>query len=101
MASQRFAPVAAIQANYIVVAHGSPHRHRRGQNFFGLTWLSKLIERSVYGRDEARNLTGSDRMMSEIAPDNLRCQMRIDCVVVHGISHHNLLSNHYIAKMKL
>jgi hypothetical protein len=94
-------PVTAIEADYIVVAYGLPHRHSGSQNFLRLNGPSKLIERSVYGCDEVRNLTGSDHMMTNIAPDNLRCQMRIDCFVVHGTIHHSFFHKPSYSKDKI
>jgi hypothetical protein len=89
MPSQRFAPVAAIQANHIVVAHGLPHRHGRGQNFLGLNALSKLTKGSMYRRYEFGNLIGRNRMMPHVAHDNLCRQMRIEHFVVHGTIRHS------------
>jgi hypothetical protein len=50
--AERFPPVAAIHANDLIVAHGSPHRYSRNQNFVGLIWRSKLSKCSMYGGDE-------------------------------------------------
>jgi hypothetical protein len=42
MALQHLPPVAAIQANYIVVTHRLPNRYSGSANFLGLNGLSKL-----------------------------------------------------------
>ena len=48
MAAKGFPPIAAIQADHIVLAHRLPYRDSRSQNLFRLNLLSKLTERPMY-----------------------------------------------------
>jgi hypothetical protein len=84
MPMQRFACKAAIEANHVVVAYGLPHRHSRGTNLFGLNRLAKLSKRSMHRCNEFRNLFGSNRVIPHVATDDLRRQVWIDHLVVHG-----------------
>jgi hypothetical protein len=52
MPTQGLAPVAAIEANHILMAYRLPHRDSRSENFLGLSVLSKLTKRSMYRCDE-------------------------------------------------
>jgi hypothetical protein len=45
---QQFPSIAAIQANYIVVAYRLPHWHGGGENFLPLIRSSKLRKRAMY-----------------------------------------------------
>ena len=70
--SQRLAPIAAIQANHVILMNGSSHRHRGNQNFLGRNGLSKLTERLIHGSDEVRKLLQSYLMVDDVALDDLR-----------------------------
>ena len=52
MSSQRLSAVAAIETDHIVPVHGTTHGYSGSQNFFGLTWPSKLSKRSMNRRNE-------------------------------------------------
>jgi hypothetical protein len=80
MPTYHLGPVAAIEADYIVVAHRLPYRHSRSQNFFGLTWPSKPSKRSMNRRNEFWDLTRSNPMMPNITLDDSGGEMRIDLV---------------------
>jgi hypothetical protein len=71
--SERFAPIATIEAHHVVLMNGSPHRHGRGKNFLGSNGLSNLTERLIHGSDEIRNLIRSHPMLDDIALDDHRC----------------------------
>jgi hypothetical protein len=71
--SQCLSPIATIEAHHVILMHGSPHRHRRDQNFLGRNGLSKLTERLIHGSDEIRNLIRSYPMLDDIALDDHRC----------------------------
>jgi len=43
-----------------------------------------MYRASVHGGDEVRKLTGPDRMMSQVTPDDFRREKRIDAFGVHG-----------------
>jgi len=71
--SQRLAPIAAIQANDVILMNGSPYRHSGNKNFLGLNGLSKLTERLIYGSDEIRKLLRSHPMLDDVALDDHCC----------------------------
>jgi hypothetical protein len=68
--SQRLAPVAAIQANDIIVVHGSPHRHGGNQNFLCLNGLSEVTQRVMNYGDQVRKLLWSHRVVPNVAGDD-------------------------------
>jgi hypothetical protein len=70
---QGLPPVAAIQANHVILMYGSPRRHGWDQNFLCLNGLSKLTERLINGSDEIRNLIRSHLMLDDVALDDHRC----------------------------
>src|SRR5947209_163285 len=84
VAAQGFAPIPAIQTNYIVVTHRLAHRNSGDEHFFHRSRNSKLAKASVHGRDEIGKLTDPDSMMSNITPDNFRREKWIDALGVHG-----------------
>jgi hypothetical protein len=45
---------------------------------------SKLTKASVHGGDEVRKLTGPDRMMSQVTPDDFRREKWTDGLSIHG-----------------
>jgi hypothetical protein len=45
MPLEHFSSIATIQANDIIVVHGSPHRYSRGENFLCLNGLSEVTQR--------------------------------------------------------
>jgi hypothetical protein len=45
MPLEHFSSVAAIQANHIILVHGSPHRYSRCENFLSLNGLSEAAQR--------------------------------------------------------
>src|SRR5438132_12529026 len=81
--SERFAPVAAIEADHVVAVNGSSHRDSRSTNFLGLSQPTKLTERLVHGSDEIRNLLWSHRLVPHVGADDLRGEMWIDFFDVH------------------
>ena len=68
--SQRLAPVAAIQANDIIVVHGSPHGHGGNQNFVCLNGLSEVTQRVMNYGDQVRKLLWSHRVVPNVAADD-------------------------------
>jgi hypothetical protein len=83
--SQRLPPVAAVQTNHILMAHGTPDRHSRGQDLLGLNGLSKLAERLVHGSDDLRKLLRAHFMLSYVAPDDLSGENWISPFNIHDI----------------
>ena len=84
VAAKGFPPVAAIEANHIVVPHGLAHRDSGGEHFFDRSLSSKLAKASVHGGDEVRKLTSPDCIMSQVAPDDFCREKRIDALGIHG-----------------
>jgi hypothetical protein len=72
VAAEGFSPIAAIEANHIVVAYGLANRDSRGECLVGKRLLSKLTEASVHGSDEVGKLTCSDYMVSQVTPNDFR-----------------------------
>ena len=99
--SQRFAAVATIQANHIVMMYGSPHWHRRTKDFLGLNGLSKTAKGSMYRSYEFCNLIGRNRVMPHVATDDLRRQMWIEHFVVHGTIRQSFFSCFTYSRDKL
>src|ERR1700730_16204054 len=64
--------------------HGLAHRDSGGQHFFDRRLSSKLTKASVHGGDEVGKLTGPDRMISQVTPDDFRREKRIDGLRIHG-----------------
>jgi len=89
--SQRLAPVAAIEADHIIMMNGSPHRYSRDTNFVGLNRRCKLTQRMVHGSDEIRKLICPQLMMSHVTRDDFGGQI---WVVLYGI-HDALCSQFY------
>jgi hypothetical protein len=71
--SQRLPPVAAIQADDVVLMNGSPYRYSRCENFLGRNGLSKLTERRMHGSDEIGKLLRSHLMLDDVTLDDYRC----------------------------
>jgi hypothetical protein len=90
VAAKRCPPVAAIQADHIVLVYGTSHGHSGSTNLLWVIWLSKLTERPVYRRDEIRKPTGLDLMMPHITPDYFRREMWIDCFSIHNVLPRNV-----------
>ena len=83
--SQRLPPVAAVQTNHILLAHGTPDRHSRGQDLLGLNGLSKLAESLMHRSDNLRKLLRVQLMLPYIAPDDLRGENWIKPFNIHDI----------------
>jgi len=62
--------VAAIQANHIIVVHGSSHRYSRCENFLCLNGLSKVTQRVMNCGDQVRKLLWSQRVVPDVAADD-------------------------------
>jgi hypothetical protein len=70
MTSEHFSSVAAIQANHIILVHGSPHRYSRCENFLCLNGLSEVTQRVMNCGDQVRKLLWSQGVMPNIAADD-------------------------------
>src|SRR5260370_30800151 len=70
MPSKHFSSIATIQANDIIVVHGSPHRYSRGENFLCLNGLSEVTERVMNCGDQGRKLVWYQRVWHHVAADD-------------------------------
>ena len=64
---EHFSSVAAIQANHIILVHGSPHRYSRCENFLSLNGLSEAAQRVMNCGDQVRKLLWSQRVVPNVA----------------------------------
>jgi hypothetical protein len=69
---EHFSSVAAVQANHIIVVHGSPHRYSRCENFLCLNGLSEVAQRVMNCDDQVRKLLWSQGVVSNVAADDHR-----------------------------
>jgi hypothetical protein len=67
---EHFSSVAAIQANHIIVVHGSPHRYSRCENFLCLNRLSEVTQRVMNCDDQVGKLLWSRRVVPNVAADD-------------------------------
>jgi hypothetical protein len=70
MPLEHFSSVAAIQANHIILVHGSPHRYSRCENFLSLNGLSEAAQRVMNCGDQVRKLLWSQRVVPNVAADD-------------------------------
>ena len=96
--SQRLPPVAAVQTNHILLAHGTPDRHSRGQNLLGLNGLSNLAERPMHGSDDLGQLLRTHPMLPYVAPDDLRGENWINPFNIHDVGPVILFAPSYITR---
>src|ERR1700741_1677234 len=83
MASQCLAAVAAIQANDIIVVHGSPHRYSRCENLLCLNGLSEVTQRVMNCDDQVRKLLWSQRVVPNVAADDHSRGMWVGLFGIH------------------
>jgi hypothetical protein len=84
VAAEGFSPMAAIEANHIIVAYGLANRDSRGECFFGKGLLPEPAKASVDDRDEIRKLTCSDVMVSQVTPNDFRGEWPMTVFGFHG-----------------
>ena len=70
MPLEHFSSIATIQANDIIVVHGSPHRYSRRENFLCFNGLSEVTQRLVNCGDQVRKLLWSQRVVPNVAADD-------------------------------
>ncbi len=80
---EHFSSVAAIQANHIIVVHGSPHRYSRCENFLCLNGLSEVTQRVMNYGDQVRKLLRSQGVVPNVAADDHRRGMRVGLFGIH------------------
>jgi hypothetical protein len=75
--------VAAIQANHIILVHGSPHRYSRGENLC-LHRLAEVTQRVMNCGDQVRKLLWSQRVVPNVAADDHSRGMWIGLFGIHN-----------------
>jgi hypothetical protein len=83
MPSKRLPPVAAIQANHVILMNGSPYRHGGNQNFLCLNGLSELTQRMMNCGNQVRKLLWSQRVVPNVAADDHSRGMRVGLFGIH------------------
>jgi hypothetical protein len=86
MPSKRLPPVAAIQANHVILMNGSPYRHGGNQNFLGRNGLSNLTDSSMDCGDEVGKLLWSHRVVPNVAADDHSRGMWVGLFGIHDHS---------------
>src|SRR5215472_11221998 len=84
VAAEGFSPIAAIEANHIVVAYRLANRDSRGECFFGKGLLPEPAKASVDDRDEIRKLTCFDFMVPQVTPNDFRGEWPMTVFGFHG-----------------
>jgi hypothetical protein len=80
---QHFPSIATIQANDIIVMHGSPHRYSRCENFLCLNGLSEATQRVMNCGDQVRKLLWSQRVVPNVAADDHRRGVWVGLFGIH------------------
>ena len=80
---EHFSSVAAIQADDIIVVHGSPHRYSRCENFFCLNGLSEATQRVMNCSDQVRKLLWSQGVVPNVAADDHSRGMWVGLFGIH------------------
>src|SRR5215831_10065546 len=83
MPAQSF-PIAAIQADDIILADGLTHRYRRSQRHLGRIGASDFSQRSMYGSDEIRKLSCADSVVPKITSNDFRGEIWVRVLGIHG-----------------
>src|SRR6516225_1224965 len=101
MAAKGFPPIAAIQADHIILADGLTHRYRRNQRHLGRIGPSDFSQRSMYRSDEIRKLSCPDSVVPKITSNNFRGEMWIRALGIHGSFQICLFRRIYISPMRV
>ena len=83
MASEHFSSIATIQANNIIVVHGSPHRYSRCENFLCLNGLSEVNQGVMNCGDQVRKLLWFQLVVLNVAADDHRRGMWVGLFGIH------------------
>src|ERR1700751_4766192 len=83
MPLEHFSSIATIQANDIIVVHGSPHRYRRSENLLCLNGLSEVTQRAMNRGDQVRKLLWSQRVVPNVTADDHRRGVWIGLFGIH------------------
>jgi hypothetical protein len=80
---EHFSSISTIQANHIIVVHGSPHRYSRCENFLCLNGLSEVTQRVMNCGDQVRKLLWSQRVVPNVAADDHSRGMWVGLFGIH------------------
>ena len=80
---QHFPSIATIQANDIIVVHGSPHRYSRCENFLCLNGLSEVTQGVMNCGDQIRKLLWFQLVVPNVAADDHRRGMWVAPFGIH------------------
>jgi hypothetical protein len=83
VALEHLSSIATIQANDIIVLHGSPHRYSRCANFLCMNGLSEATQRVTNCGDQVRKLLRSERVVPNVAADDHSRGMRVGLFGIH------------------
>ena len=89
VALEHFSSISTIQANHIIVVHGSPHRYSRCENFLSLNGLAEVTQRVMNCGDQVGKLLWSQGVVPNVAADD---HSRGMWVGLFGIHDHPLCS---------
>jgi len=84
VAAKGFSPIAAIETNHIVMAHGLANRDRGSECFFGKGLVPEPVKASVDDRDEIRKLTCSEFMVPQVTSNDFRGEWAMTVFGFHG-----------------
>jgi len=84
VSAEGFSPIAAIEANHIVVAHGLANRDSGGECFFGKGLLTEPAKAHVDDRDQIRKLICTDFVVSQVTPNDFRGEWPMTVFGFHG-----------------
>ena len=83
MASERFSSIATIQANDIIVVHGSPHRYSGCENLLRLNGLSEVTQRVMNCGDQVSKLLWFQGVVPNVAADDHSRGMWVGLFGIH------------------
>ena len=84
VAAEGFSPIAAIEANHIVVAYRLANRDSGGKGFFGKGLLPEPAKAYVDNRDQIRKLICTDFVVSQVTPNEFRGEWPMTVSGFHG-----------------
>ena len=80
---EHFSSISTIQANHIILVHGSPHQYSRCENFLCLNGLSEVTQRAMNCNDQVRNLVWSEGVVPNVATDDHSRGMWVGLFGIH------------------
>ena len=96
MPSKRLPPVAAIQANHVILMNESPYRHGGNQNFLYLNGLSEVTQRVMNCDDQVRKLLWSQLVVLNVAAGDHRRGMWVGLFGIHDHPFASIMVNDHV-----